>query len=110
MKGEIMNLSKTSLAKYGVIAGLAFIVLFILSMVFKNHGSSVMHWVFWIPTVIVWIFAVVIGILIIVEALKETAKTKPQWWILFLIGGIMLIIFPVIGAILLFISLVTNLK
>ncbi len=105
-----MNFSKTKLAKLGVLIGLIFIALFILSMVFNDHALSWLHWIFWALTVITWIAAVVIGILIIIEALKTTSKTKPNWWLLFLIGGILLIIFPIIGAIVLLISLMTNLK
>lgn len=90
-----MTLSKGKLSYWGMISGLIFIPLFILSLVL--NGS--LHNTMWILTAVAWVAAVVIGVLIIVEFIGRQEKD-----ILYLAGGIVLILFPVVGGIILLID------
>ena len=108
-----MNLTKENLAKYGAILGLIAFPLFIIWWVFAGitNNSGFAHVIYLtaeISSIVLWVTTVVVGILVIVEALKETATTKPEWWILFLLGGIFLIIFPLVGGILLLIVWISH--
>ena len=91
-----MKLEKQKLSLWGIIAGMIWIPLFILAVVFK---SGTMNHIFWAVAAVAWVAAIVIGILIIVDFVSNRNSE-----ILYLIGGILLLLFPFIGAIVLLID------
>ncbi|MCR8613114.1 MAG: hypothetical protein NC236_01380 [Mycoplasma sp.] len=89
---------RKKLSLYGMIVGYVYVVLFIIPWA----TSGAINVVFWIFTSIAWILGVIIGIFIIMHALKmKEKKDVPEWWLLYLISGIVMILFPIVGAILL---------
>ena len=91
-----MNLTKDKLSLWAIIAGFIWIPLFILAVAIY---SPTIHVIFWIVAAVAWVGSVVLGILIIVDWVQRKGDD-----ILYLIGGIFMLIFPVVGAIILLID------
>lgn len=95
-----MRWNKNQLSYWGMIAGLIFLPLFILANVF-----TFLHTMWWLIAAGAWVMGIIIGVLIIVNWLSANKRDKD---LLYLIGGIFLILFPFIGGLLLLIDRLAN--
>lgn len=96
-----MKLNKNQLSYWGMIIGLIFLPLFIIANIL-----TFLHTLWWLMVSGAWIVGIIIGILIIVN--WGSFKEKKSF--LYLIGGILLILFPFVGGIILFIERLSTKK
>ncbi|NQZ65928.1 MAG: hypothetical protein HRT99_01770 [Mycoplasmatales bacterium] len=96
-----MKINKNNLIKWGIVSGLVFGLLFILIWPFS---SNVMKNAFWAISSVAWVSSLVIGILIIIDGAKDKKD------LLYIISGILLILFPLIGGIILVVVFLQNNK